>query len=109
EFTCFEDELAPAGRPPDQRANRQFDWRVRARAMFATRRASDRFELEFAGRLGVRVFSCSMTWVADAPGEKKLLLLTATDRTSERKAESTLRKELLTDSLTSLPNRVGFV
>ncbi|OJY70102.1 MAG: GGDEF-domain containing protein [Sphingobium sp. 66-54] len=109
EFRRFADELESSTPPPGEaRPGRSFDWRVRARAMFAARRASDRFELEFAGRLGARVFSCAMTWVEDAGGEKTLLL-TATDRTSERKAESTLRKELLTDSLTSLPNRVGFV
>lgn len=108
EFRRFADELESATPPGEPRPGRSFDWRVRARAMFAGRRASDRFELEFAGRLGARVFSCAMTWVEDAGGEKTLLL-TATDRTSERKAESTLRKELLTDSLTSLPNRIGFV
>lgn len=108
EFTRLADELESAKPPCEPRPGRSFDWRVRARAMFAGRRASDRFELEFAGRLGMRVFSCAMTWIEDAGGTKTLLL-TATDRTSERKAESTLRKELLTDSLTSLPNRVGFV
>lgn len=109
EFAHFLDELASAMPARDQPARRQFDWRARAQAMFATRRASDRFEVEFAGRLGMRVFSCSMTWVREAGSETALLLLTATDRTSERTAESTLCKELLTDSLTSLPNRVGFV
>lgn len=108
EFRLFMDELESAAQPDQTRSGRLFDWRGQARAMFAGRRMSDRFELEFAGRLGTRVFSCAMTWVEDI-GHGTSLLLTATDRTSERKAESTLRKELLTDSLTSLPNRVGFV
>jgi diguanylate cyclase (GGDEF)-like protein len=109
EFTQFAEELASAGPSVERRAGRHFDWRERALAMFETRRASDRFELEFAGRLGARAFSCSLTWVEGAECDQALLLFTATDRTSERKAESTLRKELLTDSLTSLPNRIGFV
>ncbi|BAK64766.1 hypothetical protein SLG_00910 [Sphingobium sp. SYK-6] len=114
EFSRFDEELSSSIPSPDRRSGRDFDWRRRALAMFDTRRASDRFELEFQGRLGVRVFSCTLTWVSGASTDEagpdhEMLLFTATDRTSERKAESTLRKELLTDSLTSLPNRIGFV
>lgn len=109
EFSQFDEEQASAVPALERRPGRDFDWRERALAMFATGRASDRFEIEFQGRLGMRVFSCSLTWVEGDDGEASLILFTATDRTSERKAESTLRKELLTDSLTSLPNRIGFV
>ena len=109
EFHRFSEELESGAIPVDRCPGRPFDWRARAAAMFAQRRASDRFELEFQGRLGVRVFSCTLTWVEAPDGSESRLLFTATDRTNERKAESTLRKELLTDSLTSLSNRIGFV
>jgi cyclic di-GMP phosphodiesterase Gmr len=109
EFTRFDSEIESSSAMAERRTGRDFDWRERALAMFTSRRASDRFELEFQGRLGIRVFSCSLTWVDGDEGDESALLFTATDRTSERKAESTLRKELLTDSLTSLPNRIGFV
>ncbi|MBN8829475.1 MAG: bifunctional diguanylate cyclase/phosphodiesterase [Sphingomonadales bacterium] len=109
EFARFDEDLDGTLMPLDRRPSRHFNWRERAGAMFESRRTSDRFEIEFQGRLGARVFSCSLTWVEGDDGQDDMLLLTATDRTSERKAESTLRKELLTDSLTSLPNRIGFV
>ncbi len=109
EFSRFFQEMEGAQPLVERRASRQFDWHERAEAMFESRRPSDRFEIEFQGQLGARVYSCSLTWVEGDDGAESLLLLSATDRTSERKAESTLRKELLTDSLTSLPNRIGFV
>ena len=109
EFSQFFEEVEGLQPAVERRAHRQFDWRERAETMFQSHRPSDRFEIEFQGQLGARVYSCSLTWVEGNDESESLLLLAATDRTSERKAESTLRKELLTDSLTSLPNRIGFV
>src|SRR6478752_1748566 len=109
EFSQFFQEIEGTLPAVERRAIRQFDWRERAETMFQSHRPSDRFEIEFQGQLGARVYSCSLTWVEGHDESESLLLLAATDRTSERKAESTLRKELLTDSLTSLPNRIGFV
>ena len=110
EFVCFDEDLQLCAPAVERRAGvRSTEWRDRARAMYASGRASDRFEIEFQDRLGFRVFGCSLTWLDNEAEPPSVLLFTATDRTSERKAESTLRKELMTDSLTSLPNRIGFV
>lgn len=110
EFASFVEDHAASALPdaPCERG-RGHGWRDRAQAMFESRRPSDRFELEFQDRLGLRAYSCSLTWVEEGTQPAAMMLFTATDRTSERKAESTLRKELMTDSLTSLPNRIGFV
>lgn len=84
-----------------------FDWRKRAEEMFVGRRRHDRFEVQLEEALGTVAYSCTLSWIGT--GAARLLLFTAIDRTSERKVESTLRRELLSDSLTSLPNRIGFV
>lgn len=109
EFAHIFEEFSQACTIGDCGACDAFDWRSRAEAMFNTGRVSDRFDLELYGPLGSCALSCALSWVETADARRSLLLFTATDRTSERKAENTLRKELLTDSLTSLPNRTGFV
>lgn len=87
-----------------------FDWCARVTALFANRRRSDCFEVELDGTLGIAAYSCTLNWIEDGRGPGgRLLLFSATDRSSERKVESTLRRELLSDSLTALPNRTGFV
>ncbi|MCW2348691.1 putative bifunctional diguanylate cyclase/phosphodiesterase [Sphingobium sp. B12D2B] len=109
-FSFVEDQAANELLDCEDSQRRQRNWRHRAQAMFDSQRRSDRFELEFHDRLGLRAYSCSLTWVEEDDAQPaRLVLFTATDRTSERNAESTLRKELMTDSLTSLPNRIGFV
>jgi cyclic di-GMP phosphodiesterase Gmr len=110
EFACFDADLKLSSPAVERRAAaRSSGWWERAQALFASRRVSDRFECEFQDRLGFRVFGCSLTWLDNDGQSPSVMLFSATDRTSERKAESTLRKELMTDSLTSLPNRIGFV
>lgn len=67
-----------------------------------------RFEIERMTPLGAEVFDCTLAWVRDAgPGEDRILI-SAIDRTADRRVEASLRRELISDSLTALPNRIGF-
>ncbi|MFZ2994996.1 putative bifunctional diguanylate cyclase/phosphodiesterase [Sphingobium sp.] len=79
---------------------------------FCEFRESDRphvnFELRRDGKLGPEYFSCAFGRLKGASGGDDLYLFTATDRTSERTIEKNLRRELLSDGLTALPNRTGF-
>jgi diguanylate cyclase (GGDEF)-like protein len=107
DFTERFENARPA--PHGPRSLGSFDWRARAGDMFSAQRRSDRFEVELEGALGISAYSCTLNWIDPHSDGRPLLLITATDRTSERKVESTLRRELLSDSLTGLPNRIGFV
>ncbi|OYW87284.1 MAG: hypothetical protein B7Z20_05460, partial [Sphingobium sp. 32-64-5] len=67
-----------------------------------------RFEIERMTPLGVEVFDCTLAWVRhDVPGGDRILI-SAIDRTADRRVEASLRRELISDSLTALPNRIGF-
>jgi cyclic di-GMP phosphodiesterase Gmr len=66
-------------------------------------------DMTFAGGFTTRVFRVSITRIsAPSPGPA-LVLYTAIDRTDEHMIENVLRRELLTDTLTALPNRAGFL
>ncbi|MBP8671585.1 MAG: EAL domain-containing protein [Sphingobium sp.] len=67
-----------------------------------------RFEVERQSPLGVEVFHCSLGWVECGPAVGQRMLLTVVDRTPDRRVEENLRRELVSDSLTALPNRIGF-
>lgn len=71
------------------------------------------FEIERASPIGIEAFACSLAWLEEEerdepPGRSGQMLLSALDRSAERRVEESLRRELVSDTLTSLPNRVGF-
>lgn len=67
---------------------------------------------EFSCQLGrgvaARDLRGSIGPLADEYGDELLFLLTLIDRTQEMMTERNLRRELVSDSLTGLPNRAGF-
>jgi diguanylate cyclase (GGDEF)-like protein len=67
---------------------------------------------EFSCRLGegvaARDLRGSIGPLTDETGDTSLYLLTLIDRTQEMMTERNLRRELVSDSLTGLPNRAGF-
>lgn len=67
-----------------------------------------RFEVERMSPLGVEVFDCSLAMIDDPCVGGQRILLNALDRTADRRIEESLRRELVSDTLTALPNRVGF-
>ncbi|HEX7876654.1 MAG TPA: EAL domain-containing protein [Sphingobium sp.] len=71
-------------------------------------RSAECFELRRDGELGPEYFHCSVGLLPTSDPARKLVLFNAVDRTSERSTEKNLRRELLSDGLTALPNRAGF-
>jgi c-di-GMP phosphodiesterase Gmr len=70
--------------------------------------AVHRFEIERMTPLGIEAFTCSLAWVKGENSADDRILVCAVDRTSDRRVEESLRRELISDTLTALPNRVGF-
>jgi diguanylate cyclase (GGDEF)-like protein len=89
-------------------ANDGVPWAQRMADFFSSARDSDSFEVRREGRLGPEYFSCTLGRLPDDGTEGARLLFTSIERTSERLTERNLRRELLSDSLTALPNRAGF-
>ena len=77
-------------------------------AFVASGKESGRFELERPASLGADVFACSLGRIPEFSAASYTILLTAIDRTAERRIEESLRRELVSDTLTALPNRIGF-
>lgn len=71
-------------------------------------RALRRFEVERLCPIGVEAFYCSLGWVEGNGADQQRMLLNMVDRTADRRVEESLRRELVSDSLTALPNRIGF-
>ena len=82
--------------------------RDRVLAFVQSDRASEWFESRRDGKLGPEYFTCTLGRVPAVGDRPALFLFTASDRTSERTIEKNLRRELLSDGLTALPNRTGF-
>jgi diguanylate cyclase (GGDEF)-like protein len=83
-------------------------WTKRMVEFQASDRISDSFEIRRDGTLGPEYFACTIGRLPPASSGDARLLFTAIDRTRERITERNLRHELLSDSLTALPNRTGF-
>ena len=98
------------GEPIDRRQTNRpaAEWRERVTAFLQSGRASDSFEMRREGKLGPEYFLCTIGRLPDRQGAKSQYLFTAIDRTTERTIEKNLRRELLSDGLTALPNRTGF-
>ncbi|MES2158294.1 MAG: EAL domain-containing protein [Pseudomonadota bacterium] len=84
------------------------DWRTHFEAFVQSNRPHRNFELRRDGKLGPEYFSCAFGRLTAENGQGEHYLFTAADRTSERTIEKNLRRELLSDGLTALPNRSGF-
>lgn len=84
------------------------EWRERVIGFIQSGRDSESFELRRDGKLGPEYFMCTLGRLPAAQGRVEHYLFTAIDRTSERTIEKNLRRELLSDGLTALPNRTGF-
>src|SRR3546814_2219269 len=70
---------------------------------------SEKFERCSDHPLGTEFLNCALGRLSDHPDGIRRLLLTMIDRTSERQTETKRRRELVSDSLTGLPNPPVFV
>ena len=71
-------------------------------------RTHDSFEIGRDGPLGQEFMACTLGRLSTSSNGAVQVLFTAIDRTNDRAMEKSLRRELLSDSLTALPNRTGF-
>jgi predicted signal transduction protein with EAL and GGDEF domain len=71
-------------------------------------RQSMTVEVHRPGPLDGRHLDVSLTRLGPRPDGHPRFLCVHMDRTSERQTEKNLRRELMSDSLTGLPNRAGF-
>ena len=84
------------------------EWRSKVTAFIHSTRDSESFEIRRDGKLGPEYFLCTLGRLRPTEERGEQFLFTAIDRTSERTIEKNLRRELLSDGLTALPNRTGF-
>ncbi|WP_336959750.1 bifunctional diguanylate cyclase/phosphodiesterase [Sphingobium aquiterrae] len=92
----------------DRRRRFQADWRDRIFSCMVSGNGLAHFEVREDGMLGPEYYSCTLGRLDQEQQGESRFLLTVIDRTGERMIERNFRRELLTDSLTALPNRAGF-
>lgn len=80
--------------------------RSRILEFLASDREQDSFEWQFGEAVDCRYYRVSLA--RKSAGSTNRLLLTLMDNTSQLRTEQNLRREMMTDSLTGLPNRAGF-
>ena len=78
----------------------------RVRAMLASTRDAEQFPWQLGDAVDCRHYRVMLARSRIEPAYR--CLVTLVDQTSEVRTEHSLRREMLTDSLTGLPNRAGF-
>lgn len=78
----------------------------RIRAFIASDRLSDEWQWQWGDAVERRHYLVSLARLKVKSGGR--FLLTLVDQTAERRTERNMRREMLTDSLSGLPNRAGF-
>lgn len=66
------------------------------------------FVFERDSPIGMESFAAALAWVPGMKSVRESILFTVIDRTTDRRVEENLRRELVSDTLTTLPNRIGF-
>lgn len=84
------------------------EWQRQIRCFLESGQEHRTFELRRDGRLGPEYYFCTFGRLHKDDKGAHYFLFTAIDRTTERAIEKNLRRELLSDGLTALPNRSGF-
>jgi diguanylate cyclase (GGDEF)-like protein len=88
------------------------DWEAQFHAQLAAFFHSDSGsvcrELERQGTLGIEAFVYTLARLTLPGFAGKAVLISGLDRTADKRIEASLRRELVSDTLTALPNRIGF-
>ncbi|ALR21298.1 MULTISPECIES: bifunctional diguanylate cyclase/phosphodiesterase [Sphingobium] len=102
-------EAFPLATPQDSQGKKvSGEWAKKVMRFITSKRDVESFELRRDGSLGPEYFLCMIGNLPCASDGAPQYLFTAVDCTRERSVEKSLRRELLSDGLTALPNRAGF-
>ncbi|MGC4252280.1 MAG: bifunctional diguanylate cyclase/phosphodiesterase [Sphingobium sp.] len=102
-------ETFPASTPQDSDSRKAVgEWTKKIMHLIASKRDHGSFESWREGALGPEHYLCMIGRLPARSDGAQQYLFTAVDYTRERSVEKSLRRELLSDGLTALPNRAGF-